>query len=267
MVKTINSFDKLVIIAAEEKLRAIKNRNIKKPINIEKSREVFLGFCENLGNYYEKSGFKFIKSGPFIKKYSVDKEWLFQISFWSNYNNVSGEYVVFSFDNIVESKTLKKWSKEQALFSNPATGYIGSIKTEKFVDTNAIIHLSWNIAHEKERFQAFKEVTYIIDQVVLPYFKKFKNPEDLICDYANPLNWNEYGVVVPMKFLLCFGTIESAQNTAREFLKQRPDLINCYKEELMKIEEKKLPPYFVYGGFATELAQFSKAFNLGDLSV
>lgn len=264
MAKTFNNLNSLVKNTAARKQRAAENRNSKLSENVEKPREVYLKFCEQLGNYYLGKGFKYLKSGPVLKKQSVDKEWTLNIGFWSDYNNVGGEYVRLSFGNYIESSTLKKWTKAQPIFAHVPNGNVGGISTAKYVDPNANSALLWNLAQESEREIAFNEVTSLINNVVIPDFERFKTPKDLLSDYSNSQEWTS--IETPMKYLLCFGTKEMAIISGRQFLKSRSFLVDAYRIELEKLNQTSPPSKFVGGGYAAELARFSYEYDLGDLS-
>jgi hypothetical protein len=264
MAKIFNNLGDIIKSTAARKQRAAANRNSKSPENIEKPREVYLKFCEQLGNYYNDKGFKYLKSGPVLKKQSADKEWTLNIGFSSDYNNVGGEYVRLSFGNYIESLTLKKWTKSQPMFAYVPNGYVGGINTAKYVDPNANSALRWNLAQENDRENAFNEVTSLINNVVIPDFIRFKKPKDLLTDYSNSKDWTS--VQTPMKYLLCFGTKEMAIIAGRQFLKSRPSIVDAYRIELEKLNQIPPPTNFIGGGYAFELARFSYEYALGDLS-
>ena len=265
MAKTFNNLSDIIKNTASRKTNAARNRNSGSSDIVEKPREVYLRFCEQIGNYYSDKGFKYLKSGPVLKKQSADKEWTLNIGFWSDYNNVGGEYVRLSFGNYIESSTLKKWTKSQSIFAHVPNGNVGGISTAKYVDPNANSALLWNLAQESEREIAFNEVTSLINNVVIPDFERFKNPKDLLSGYSNSKEWTS--IETPMKYLLCFGTKEMAIIAGRQFLKSRPNLVDSYKIELEKLNKIPPPTYYVGGGYASELARFSYEYDLGDLSI
>lgn len=261
MANVFKNLEEIIKSTFQRKEKTAENRKVGRDPDVEKAGDVYKDFCLRIAEHYEKLGFKYLKGDNILKKISNNKEWIFNINFCSSHQNVSGEYVAFSFGNSVESTGIKKWSKEQPMFKRNPHGLLGGIHTGRAMDEDAISDAIWSISQEKEREEAFSEVVSLIDTVVIPFFESFTSPKDLIPKYSDPNSWGLGGLTCAMKFLLCYGDKDLAKETASKFLATNPSFESKFKQEVEKIKSKAPVDYFVHGHHAMELAQFNIAYG------
>jgi hypothetical protein len=76
--------------------------------------EIFQSVCDELGEYYQKQGFKYARSGPHLTIKSGDIK--LKLAFWSSRSNISGESVLLeiipSFESVSLTKQLSKTTRE-----------------------------------------------------------------------------------------------------------------------------------------------------------
>jgi hypothetical protein len=82
---------------------------------------IFQAVCDELGDYYQKQGFKYARSGPHLTIRSGDIK--LKLAFWSSRTNTPGDSVALeiipSFDSVSLAKQLSKATKENGfLFGN-----------------------------------------------------------------------------------------------------------------------------------------------------
>jgi hypothetical protein len=248
----------LIVGLLDDKQRVANARFRPRPTGVEIPREVFLRACEEISRQLDPHGFKFAKSGPRCTRRSGDLT--FKLHFSSDYNNVAGEHVGLHITGKVDSRTYKRWSQEVGL-SNPgsrvASGQLGYLCDEH-------LELYWELANSDSRSEVIAGAARAIEDIALPFFARFDDFERLRSDLQR-------GVVpmmdatIAIHFLMCFGTREEAVTVGRRFFKSRSDLVDAYRKELRKLDERQ--PLQIQGqGWAKELAIVSHFFELGDLT-
>lgn len=60
---------------------------------INRSRELFMAVCDDLGAYFSEQGFRYARSSPKLTK-KIDSVQL-QMGFWSSHSNTAGHWVHF----------------------------------------------------------------------------------------------------------------------------------------------------------------------------
>ncbi|NOU62339.1 hypothetical protein [Marinifilum caeruleilacunae] len=97
-----------------------KERAAKRHLNIteaEKPKELFDRACQLISYELANLGFKYSSSQNKLKLESSDKKYALFVKFSSNRDNVAGQYVELSSFFYINSKDLKKFSKNNPLLS------------------------------------------------------------------------------------------------------------------------------------------------------
>jgi hypothetical protein len=141
----------------------------------EKPREVFLTACAELARPLEPLGFRYAKSGPHASRRSG--QFTFVVSFASSHRNVAGEYVDLTAFAGVRSRALRQWriasrGTEEFASDFVAGGMLQNLGVEMPLS-------SWDLADQDSRADVLEEIAAAIDDVALPYFALFEDPDVL----------------------------------------------------------------------------------------
>ncbi|CAL2101546.1 conserved protein of unknown function [Tenacibaculum sp. 190130A14a] len=94
---------------------AWNNEILANPIDKE-PKEVFMAYCNEIGDYFEERGFKYFKSKPRIEKRIGDI--IISVNFWSFTMNRMNDSVLMEILPYAKSKKLKKWIKTNGVGRN-----------------------------------------------------------------------------------------------------------------------------------------------------
>jgi len=146
--------------------------------SLEKPREVYLGVCSIIADYFKDYGFRFLKSAVSLVKEDESKEIKLTVRFQSYYNNIAGVYVGLSVGFTIASGALNKWQKKHGIPGQISSGVIFFGDLSMFSQSNAIQFL-WNLADKNERQIAVIEIIDLIENKVMPFFDFFDDVENV----------------------------------------------------------------------------------------
>jgi hypothetical protein len=240
------------------KQRAAENRFLAADCALESPKDVFAYACNRIGDSLVRDGFKYAKSGPKSSRQAGD--FSFEVSFSSDHYNVAGKHVALAVCGLVQSNHFKKWQKASALL-NPTgfvvSGQLGYLTTEH-------LELQWELANPESRGAVIDGAVRAIREIAFPFFARFNDMPQLRLDLQHhrvPM----MDIACTIDFLMCFGSRAEAIIAGRNFLQQRQDLIEPYRQELKLVRGRE--PLRVRGrGWANELANISRFYDLGDLA-
>lgn len=215
------SFNELVREIAQNKKMSAEHRFSKQIID-EKPRDVYLATCEQIASYYEPFGFKYSKSGQYLRLKQKDSEFVFQISFSSSHYNVADVNVSVSVYASVISQKFKKWQSENIkgkFNSYPSEhicgGLIGNLQDKT-------VYMKWNVGNKATREQEIENILENINRLAIPYFDKFNNIQNLITEIEEKGNYYGFiGMYDLAEFIMYVSTKETLEKTLSNFLTQR----------------------------------------------
>ncbi len=181
-------------------------------------KSIFNAYCEELGKYYSKMGFKFFKSRPRIER--QNKDIIESINFWSSRNNVKNENVHLEILPYVKSKSLKKWIKTNQIGRNE---FIYSIKVDYPRSLGILGH-------------SFKEFTKLIKEIDSNIISRFEEFNLAISDSKKILETEKIDKSIIVDNFLAYLCMNNPE-LINEGLKKYGDRIS--KELQSKIMEKK----------------------------
>ena len=256
--KETRSIRDIVSDTANRKHRAAESRVTGTPPGAELPRNVFSSACASIATVLEASGYKYSKSGPHLRKRSG--EFTFQVSFQSSRNNVPGEHVCLWIHGTVFSRRIKKWREAHPNLHPSeyiAGGQIGNLQSDS-------AWLEWELADRRNRDEAINDAVSTIRQLAFPYFALFDDlpslTSRLLIDDLPSMT-----IDCVIEFLMCFTNRQLARESATNFLKRHPDLIQSYRLDFQGYAERGLDSVYP-SGYAKQLAFGSHAFEFGDLT-
>jgi hypothetical protein len=136
-------------------------------------KDIFLAYCNEIGNYFHEKGFKYFKSRPRIEKQIGDI--VISVNFWSSRTNEMNESVWMEILPYAKSKSLKKWIKTNGIGRNEFIyGIVGKQPRNLSV-----------FGHTLEDFQILMEQ---IENVLIRQLEDFelalRNPKKIVNDYG-----------------------------------------------------------------------------------
>ncbi len=241
-----------------------KERASKRHLNqkiAEKPREVFDRVCQLIANELETIGFRYFPSQHKLKLESTDKTYTLFIKFSSNRDNVAGQYVELSAVFYIESKGLKKFSKNYPLLNYWRETIIGR-------DFGAIVkggegNLVWNLADKKEYESALSIIPKTIKETLIDLFKDLQNSELVISEIEKD-NFELNSSMSTVQYLLMHNQKNIAEKYLSTFLTRKPEkILDDYKKTIREFEKDGIPKEFIHGmGYGHEIALLEKVYNL-----
>ena len=230
--------------------------------NLERPREVYLKTCLTIANYFERYGFKYLKSSAELVQETNDKSLKFKIRFQSDYSNIAGVYVGLSVTVFIESIGLKKWQKQHAIPGQTpwAMIYVGDIS--KFSQTKHLL-FQWNIADNNEREIAIIEIIDLIENDVLPTFELFKDVE-LICSLIIEGDFVSYDPLINIQYLLFNKSRTETITAIKNYLQKGESRMEQYLIDNEKIKKDGLPQKMF--SYSHNIALFTNYYQLGDIA-
>ena len=116
---------------ARLKSNAARARSRRVESTSEPCRPVYLDACAAISAAFADDGFRFVKSGPSMRRHAGDFD--HHISFQSSMNNVSGQCVALWIHVSVTARKLKGWRRQHradAVNDGVAGGQIGNLETQ-----------------------------------------------------------------------------------------------------------------------------------------
>ena len=156
------------------------------------TKEIYQNICYKIFKELEKDGFKYLKSGPTMKKISDDLT--FQITFSSSHANIKGHYVaLWAFGQVI-SKKYKDWARSRKYSSSNSKGIIITANLGNL--TYPTDWLEWNLADKNDNKLAY-EIATVIKKSAYPIFKIFENKQSII----NALTNQSFPILSPEKMI------------------------------------------------------------------
>ncbi|MEM6966146.1 MAG: hypothetical protein AAF573_15380 [Bacteroidota bacterium] len=229
--------------------------------NAEKPRDIYDRFCAKIANDLAIIGFKYFPSQHKLKLESADKKYFLFIKFSSSRYNVAGEYVELSAEFYVESKEIKKFSK-----NNPLLNYWSKIMIGKNFGT--IINgesgnLFWNLANSEEFENALFIIPKATREILIDIFNDLQNSE-LVIDEIEKGNFELGNSIDTVQYLLMHNKKSVAEKYLSNFLAQQSDKVqDDYKASKKEFEKNGVPKEFIHGmGYGHEIALLEKVYKL-----
>lgn len=235
----------LVADVANRKRRAAQARFAGTTSGQESPRDVYQAACASIGAHLAESfGFKYSKSGPHARRKSRD--FIFQISFQSDRNNVAGERVgLWIHGNVLRGKDYI------------AGGQIGNLQKNH-------CWLDWDLADATKRDEVIRDAIRAIEELALSYFAKFEDLPSLSKLLVNE-DFPATDIERVVEFLMRYADLSTARLATANFLKRHADLVDAYRRDFKR--------YAVAGlearrrsGWAEQLAFVCHSFKFGDLT-
>ena len=185
----------------------------------EKPRDVYLAACEQIASYYEQYGFKYSRSGQYLRLKQKDSEYEFKISFSSSHYNVADTNVaVLVYANVISQK-FKKWQSENIIGqfnSNPyeyiCGGLIGNLQEKA-------VYMQWNVGNKTTREKEIESIIENINRLAIPYFDKFSDIPGLVSEIKEKGGYYGFlGIYDLAEFLMYVSTKDTLEETFSRFL-------------------------------------------------
>lgn len=258
--KEIRSIAELFADVAYRKQRAAQARFAGTSPGQESPRDVYLAACASIGRHLDESfGFKYSKSGPHARRQSGD--FIFEIRFQSDHNNVSGERVGLWIHGNVKSLKIKKWRQSHPPllpFDGIAGGQLGNLQEKH-------CWIDWDLARVDKRDEVIRDAIRAIEELAFPYFARFDNLPSLFNLLTNA-DLPSMPIDRAIEFLMCFADQPTAKLAAANFFRRRPDLVGAYRGEFERYAQCDLNSQHP-SGYARQLAFASHFFSFGDLTL
>jgi len=241
-----------------------KERAAKRHLNqteAEKPREVFDKACQLIADGLATIGFKYFPSQHKLKLESIDQKYSLFLKFSSNRDNVAGQYIELSSVFYIESKDLKKFSKNAPLLNYWNETMIGR-------DIGTLIdggegNLIWNLANKKEYENAISIIPKTTKDKLLNLFEDFQNPE-LLVEEIGKGNFELSNPMTTVQYLLMFNRKSIAEKYLSAFLTRKPEkILEDYRKAVNIFKNEGIPTEFIHGmGYGHEIALLEKEYEL-----
>lgn len=255
-IKNIEEFTEHIFSNKER----VANRDVNNS-ELEKPREVFDRACQLIADELTTIGFQYSQRQHRIKLESADKKYILNISFSSNRDNVAGQYIELTSIFNIDSKDLKKFSKNNPLLTYWNETMIGR-------DLGTLIdggegNLVWNLADKKEFDNAVSIISQTVKERLVKIFKDFQDTE-LIVSQIEKYNFELNTPMTTVQYLLMLNHKTIAEKYLSEFLTRKPDkILSDYNEAIIDFQNDKIPTEFVHGmGYGHEIALLEKIYKL-----
>ena len=219
----------------------------------ESPREVYLSACAQISAGISAEGFRYVRSAQQCKREVA--AFAQQISFQSSHNNVAGVHVRLWMHATASSKQLQAWRAARG-HSQPVSSHVAGGMVHRLNGTRAMVE--WELADPSDRNATIEDAVAFIHTDVLPYFRQFERPSELIDSLAES-EVGAFDLVPSVEFALCFGDAVRAQAVLDRFIRERPDL-----SEAVALAEAEGRPIAPYGpaSYAEAVAFVRRSYNL-----
>ena len=251
--ETSDKLDDVFLSSALHQAQAATLRFAGTPPGTESAREVYLSACAEIGSALQPLGFKYTKSAQrCVRKV---EPFSYTVSFQSSHNNVSGHHVRLWTHGVVRSKALESWRAER-LPENLVSDYVAGGMVHRLSGVHSMVE--WELADPDTRAGTIADIVTFVGADVLPYFKLFERPADVIARLAIT-EIPAFDLRPSVEFAMCFGSPRDGQAVLTRFLESRPDL----HDGIAEAERQGLPksPYGP-GNFAEEVAFMRRIYRL-----
>ncbi len=255
-IRSVKDFKNLII----ENKRRTGQRHLNTS-TAEKPRVIYDRFCLQIANELEDEGFTYFPSKHKLKFVSIDKKYILFIQFSTSNSNMAGEYVQLSVSFSIESKELRKFSKNNPLLTQWSQIVIAR-DFGVFLDKD-VQSCVWNIVNDVDYENAILTIPDLVRNSLFPLFERFQNSE-FVVEGIESGKFDLNTVWSTVQYLLSFGRKDVAENFLSEFLKRKPHkILDDYKSAVKVFATDGLPDYFVHGmGYGHEIALLAEVYNL-----
>ncbi|WP_298321244.1 hypothetical protein [uncultured Aquimarina sp.] len=230
-------------------------------VNAEKPREVFKHTCQLIANELNHIGFTYYPSQHKLKLESKDKKHNLFIKFSSNRDNVTGQYVELSAVFYIESKDLKKYSKNHPLLNYWNETMIGR-------DIGALVqggegNIVWNLADKKEFENAVSIIPKTTKESLISVFKDLQDSETISKEIEMD-NFELSNPITTVQYLLMIDKQSVAEKYLSTFLTRKPEkILEDYKKAIEQFKNEGTPAEFIHGmGYGFEVALLETEYEL-----
>lgn len=255
-LKNIESFTQHIFSNKERAAKRHLNN-----VNAEKPREVFERTCQSIANELNDIGFTYYPNQHKLKLESTDKKHNLFIKFSSNRDNVAGQYVELSAVFYIESKDLKKYSKDHPLLNYWNETMIGR-------DIGALVkggegNIVWNLADKKEFENAVSIIPKTTKESLISVFEDLQDSETIskeiemdTFELSNP--------IATVQYLLMIDKQNVAEKYLSTFLTRKPEkILEDYKKAIEQFKNEGTPAEFIHGmGYGFEVALLENEYKL-----
>lgn len=258
-MKWIKNIEELKEHILSNKERAAK-RNLKMA-NAKKPREVFEEACQIIADDLIVNGFKYFPSQNKLKLESSDKKFNLFIQFSSNQHNVSGQYVELSTAFYIESKELKKYSKNHPLLNYWNQTMIAS-------NLGAVLNAGegnsiWNLVNKNEFENAVSIVPKTTKGSLIGLFENLQDSQAIALEIESG-NFELSNPITTVQYLLMINKQSVAEKYLSAFLTRKPEkILDDYKKTVEQFKQEGTPNEFIHGmGFGFEIALLEIEYGL-----
>ncbi|MBB3696569.1 hypothetical protein KMW28_23940 [Flammeovirga yaeyamensis] len=255
-IKNIEDFTEHIFSTKE---RAAKRHLNSK--NAEKPREVFERTCQLIADELKDIGFTYYPSQHKLKLESADKKYILFINFSSNRDNVAGQYVELSAVFYIESKDLKKYSKNHPLLNYWNETMIGR-------DIGSLVkggegNIIWNLADKNDFENAVLIIPQTTKENLISVFEDFQDSE-IIAKEIERDNFELNNPMTTVQYLLMLNKQSIAEKYLSTFLTRKPEkILEDYKKAVEQFKNEGIPSEFIHGmGYGYEVALLETEYEL-----
>ncbi len=163
------------------------------------AKEAFDSVCTKIAEKYKDDGWKYSKSNHWMTR--KDKNFKYSVDFYTSWNNISEEYVVFYGAFGIESK-------------NTQSGI--SISTSRCNDLKGRLH--WNVAKEEMWDETIEEFTHWLETECFPIMNECMNNLDEYLERVVEQGfYPPHGYKININLILEFGSREMAERAAQHY--------------------------------------------------
>lgn len=255
-LKNIEDFKEHIF---SNKERAAKRHSNNK--NVEKPREVFERTCQIIAEKLNDIGFTYYPSQHKLKLESPDQKYSLVLKFSSSRHNVSGQYVELSVVFYIESKDLKKYSKNHPLLNYWSEIIIGR-------DIGVLVKggegkIVWNLADKKEFENAVSIIPKTTKENLISVFQELQDSET-IAKKIEMDNFELSSLMTTVQYLLMINKKSVAEQYLSTFLARKPKkILEDYKNATEQFKKEGTPNEFIHGmGYGFEIALLENEYEL-----
>lgn len=229
--------------------------------NAQKPREVFEHTCQLIADQLSTIGFNYYPSQHKLKLESIDKKYNMFLKFSSNRDNIAGQYVELSAIFYIESKDLKKYSKNHPLLNYWNETMIGR-------DIGALVkggegNIVWNLADKREFENAVSIIPKTTKESLIGVFEDLQDSEKI----AKGIEMDNFELSNPMttvQYLLMIDKQSVAEKYLSTFLTRKPKkILEDYKKAIEQFKNEGTPAEFIHGmGYGFEIALLENEYEL-----
>lgn len=254
-IKSLNDLKEHIFSNKERKIDTIQI------LSLEKPRELYLRTCSEIAKKLEGHGFKYFPSQQKLLLVSSDNKYSLSIKFSSNPDNVANKYVELKGSFSVDSKDLKKYTKENPLIDYWNETLIG-LDLGVLIDNN-MGNAVWNLVHPDDYDSAIEVLPKICSTKLISYFDQLQNPSHVITEIKNK-NFDLQSPICTVQYLLLHEHRFLAQEYLLNFLEEKKKLIyENYIEAKSEINREGFPQQYVMGhGYGYDIALVEMYYNL-----